>query len=560
MRWLLAGVLLFVGVSASGDCGIGPNLLQAIVGAPNPIECGACSLGLAGIKALAKLKPTEFLVETVGDLVCQVKKIEDSYVCAQIMNEYKDLVMYLVENELLTAQIGCGVLGFCQKPDFPVHNVSFTTPKPPLQPYPAAASSDRMYVLHLSDIHVDIQYSPGYETNCGEPICCRPSNGPGKTPETSAGVWGDYNCDAPPALYEHALGWVKENLPDIDFAVVTGDLPAHNVWEITRTEAVEVEDLVANAFMGRFPKAPYYAAVGNHESVPVNQFVPRDLQPQPRTYNMSWLYDSLADKWSRWLAADVVQQARYAGYYTTLVPGTEHDEYPLRIVSLNTNLGCNDGNFWLWIPSKAAEDPDGMIEWAVSVLTEAEKKGEKVYFIEHIALSDSCGKYWPSWHKVLERFENTILGNFAGHTHDDKYTVTYDQNKRAFGATFFPGSITPEGRNPGFRVYEIDRKTKAVLDFTQYWANLTEANMEDSSPKWLVEYKASESYGVKSLAPEEFHLLSQRMHDDKKLLVEYTFRLPKLFDNNCTRDDGCLRGALCDTYNAAPGSPSICGT
>ena len=28
-------------------------------------------------------------------------------------------------------------------------------------------------VLHVSDIHVDLNYTEGAEADCGEPICCR---------------------------------------------------------------------------------------------------------------------------------------------------------------------------------------------------------------------------------------------------------------------------------------------------------------------------------------------------------------------------------------------------
>ena len=35
-------------------------------------------------------------------------------------------------------------------------------------------------ILHLSDIHVDLAYTPGLTNDCGEPLCCRVPNPPGK--------------------------------------------------------------------------------------------------------------------------------------------------------------------------------------------------------------------------------------------------------------------------------------------------------------------------------------------------------------------------------------------
>jgi hypothetical protein len=62
--------------------------------------------------------------------------------------------------------------------------------KPPVPPSP---SSPRLRVLHISDLHYDPLYTPGLSSQCGEPLCCRPPNGPGVAPHI-AGYWGDFNC------------------------------------------------------------------------------------------------------------------------------------------------------------------------------------------------------------------------------------------------------------------------------------------------------------------------------------------------------------------------------
>jgi len=47
----------------------------------------------------------------------------------------------------------------------------------------------------ISDLHIDYDYTPGASNDCGKPLCCRSDSGPAKTPETTAGKWGDYRCD-----------------------------------------------------------------------------------------------------------------------------------------------------------------------------------------------------------------------------------------------------------------------------------------------------------------------------------------------------------------------------
>lgn len=74
--------------------------------------------------------------------------------------------------------------------------------------------------------------------------------------------------------------------------------------------------------------------------------------------------------------------------------------------------------------------------------------------------------------------------------------------------TYFAGSVTPfTNENPGFRVYEIDSvvcfnniillfvhllltvilQTKAIIDYTEYAINLTQANI-DGFPAWRPMY------------------------------------------------------------------------
>lgn len=44
-----------------------------------------------------------------------------------------------------------------------------------------------------------------------------------------------------------------------------------------------------------------------------------------------------------------------------------------------------------------------------------------IYIIMHIAPSASdCGNDWyRNYMNIIERYKNTIMGHFAGHTHDD---------------------------------------------------------------------------------------------------------------------------------------------
>src|SRR6218665_3685997 len=71
-------------------------------------------------------------------------------------------------------------------------------------------------LVHITDIHVDPYYEPGSEAGCGEPLCCRASNGSPKSKDRAAGPWGDYrNCDTPVATLRHALKHISETHSDV---------------------------------------------------------------------------------------------------------------------------------------------------------------------------------------------------------------------------------------------------------------------------------------------------------------------------------------------------------
>jgi hypothetical protein len=73
-------------------------------------------------------------------------------------------------------------------------------------------------IVQVTDIHVDPYYTSGMNADCGEPLCCRPSDGIATSPEKAAGVWGDYrNCDTPVATLRHALKHISETHPNVNF-------------------------------------------------------------------------------------------------------------------------------------------------------------------------------------------------------------------------------------------------------------------------------------------------------------------------------------------------------
>lgn len=101
----------------------------------------------------------------------------------------------------------------------------------------AIAPKDKIRVLHISDVHLDMNYTEGSSVSCDFPICCHAANGFPKYANAQAGPYGNKNCDCPLKLFDSLLGYLQEGEP-IDIVVATGDYSAHNEWE--KTEATIV--------------------------------------------------------------------------------------------------------------------------------------------------------------------------------------------------------------------------------------------------------------------------------------------------------------------------------
>jgi sphingomyelin phosphodiesterase len=39
------------------------------------------------------------------------------------------------------------------------------------------ADAPKLRILHITDLHIDNDYIPGSNSDCGEPICCRQGDG-----------------------------------------------------------------------------------------------------------------------------------------------------------------------------------------------------------------------------------------------------------------------------------------------------------------------------------------------------------------------------------------------
>lgn len=127
-----------------------------------------------------------------------------------------------------------------------------------------------MKIMHISDLHPDLFYTPGTAVECTEPVCCRPNVTAKGNSTKKAGYWGSIGtCDLPLQAFELFLKDLEIIRPDA--IIWTGDNTPHDIWQQTQSYNVNFTNMLAQKIR-QHTNAIVMAAMGNHESWPVNVY------------------------------------------------------------------------------------------------------------------------------------------------------------------------------------------------------------------------------------------------------------------------------------------------
>ena len=367
--------------------------------------------------------------------------------------------------------------------------------------------------VQITDTHIQLDYQEGKVINCNIPLCCRDTpeqlgfkdnkNHKGKDIQYSLKYGAVGKCDG---NLEVLKSLAKEiNHQNISFILFTGDFSAHDVWEIQQDDISKITQISVDILSKEIgDDIPIYPAIGNHEKAPPDVFFGSETV----------LLHGLSKAFKKYLTQEAYDDFSQYGYYTMLYKNTN-----LRLVSLNCIL-CNSMNFNLIGDSFQVAK---MFKWLENVLNEAEKKGEKIYLLDHIPMYSSQHSYECSIRLkiLLERYQHIISGYFSGHTHRDGITLVkeYQNNKKYSVINYICPSLTtyPE-LWPSYRIYHADLNSKLVYDYTQWRLDLDETNKNDK-PKWYISYKASKFYNVSNM--NDYDKISKANIDEKYVKMVY---------------------------------------
>ncbi|XP_054015679.1 acid sphingomyelinase-like phosphodiesterase 3a isoform X1 [Hylaeus anthracinus] len=360
------------------------------------------------------------------------------------------------------------------------------------------------YFWHITDIH----YDPKYSTQGNAASMCWNTRSSSDTERIRldkklAGEFGDYSCDSPWALIESAASAMASHRGGgIEFVLWTGDA-------LTRTAGMSAElrlqclrnltDLLSRTFKEQF----VFPALGHDEGVS---------------------FEQLAVVWSQWLPQEALDTFQTAGYYTI-----EQRSEKYRIIFLNTNLWLNtpyNRNLEQRTDSIATDgtpDPFDQWKWFESTLDSARRKKETVYIVGHtppgvderesgaLVLSETHN---AKYLRLVSSNADIIRGQFFGHWHSDTYRVVYGDTGQPVSWIMMAPSISPSTpggpNNPGVRLYKFETSTGQVLDYTQYYLDLPEAN-KNGKANWIAEYSMLDYYELQEITPNTLHDLAERL-------------------------------------------------
>ena len=360
--------------------------------------------------------------------------------------------------------------------------------------------------VQLADTHLQIDYKEGKVVNCNIPLCCRNTpeelgfkdnkNHKGEELKFSKKYGAAGKCDANLETLKAFSKEVKRIRPD--FVLFTGDFSAHNVWEVSQEEVIEVTKISVDEMIKEFGEdIPIYPVIGNHEKAPPDIYYGSETV----------LLHGLSKAFRRYLSKEAYDSFSKFGYYTML-----HNNTNLRLISLNCNF-CNSMNFHLIAdPSQAVQ----MFKWLENVLNEAEKNNERVYLLDHIPLRSSHHSYDCSMRLriLIERYQDIISGFISAHTHRDEINLIKEYsnpNKYSIINYIGPSLSTYTKVWPSYRIYYANKETKFINDFVQMRLNLDETNKRNE-PIWFVSYQASKFFNVTKM--NEYELISKANIDE----------------------------------------------
>ena len=252
--------------------------------------------------------------------------------------------------------------------------------------------------VHLTDVHLDLEYKVGTWADCDGFLCCREANGPPGPGQEAAGEFGGYHCDVPEKTLDTMLEYiVTEVKPDILFW--TGDNSPHNVYNNTEEEVTNYTIHVTEMIKARLGSTDITVLPvhGNHDVWPV------DTQSFEKA-NDNYPINHFKQHWSDWLDEEALQKFGEFGFYSMDMKLKNGKSVPngSKIIAYNTNV-CDEYNLNLL---SQRTDPGKQFEWLQAELLQLEATGGSAILIGHYGPGACMTEWGTRFRALMERFQH----------------------------------------------------------------------------------------------------------------------------------------------------------
>ncbi|XP_055608615.1 acid sphingomyelinase-like phosphodiesterase 3b [Uranotaenia lowii] len=216
------------------------------------------------------------------------------------------------------------------------------------------------------------------------------------------------------------------------------------------------------------------------------------------------------------------------------------------------------------LSGSSSHESEKQWEWLEDVLAKSSRNKETVYIVGHIPPGSDERHYghpMPYGHtsfteknnarylRLVKKYSSIIQGQFFGHLHSDSFRVVYSDNGKPVSWMMIAPSITPrrmsDSNNPAMRLYKFDTDTGQVLDYTQYYLDLEQANLQGEAI-WQPEYNlTTHYYGLGEVSAMALHNLADRFTNGEDTQFAKYYRANSVRHSTQTCEGACLLNHYC---------------
>jgi hypothetical protein len=390
-----------------------------------------------------------------------------------------------------------------------------------------SASASAETFLSVSDIHFDPFADPALVTKLE---AADASQWQAILASSGEKAFSAYGSDVNDALLRSALAEMKMRIPSPAFVVISGDFLAHSFDKSYQKYATDKSQAAYTTFVTKtiryvasllretFPGVRLYPTLGNNDSDCGDYAIAPD----------SAFLANFRDIWKPAVGSrSFDRRFPTGGYYHADVAGLRG----VRLIALNTNFFSMK---YTNPCGKPGPDPGlRQLEWLDAELSLARAEGKRVWLLFHIppgmdvydsiTYGGACpdldsetfwkGEYQQKYLQLVAAHHKTILGSFAGHTHQDEFRLA------AGGLIHITPSVSPVfGNNPAFEVVDV-RPRGEIVDYTAW-------HLPNVTLPWAREYAFGEAYTQKRYDTDALTNVAAAIASNTAIREEYFRFMP----------------------------------